>query len=78
MYFRGFYYRIHQDLDHNNTIKLHRNNAYNYKRMSYKNMNVERAPSFAIYSCTSNKREMRVKRKIVGLGFKEASTTFRV
>jgi len=34
-------------------------------------MNVERAPSFAIYSCTSNKREMRVKRKIVGLGFKE-------
>jgi hypothetical protein len=46
--------------------------------MSYKNTNLERTPSFTIYFCTSNKREMRVKKKIMGLGFREVGIAFRV
>jgi hypothetical protein len=35
-------------------------------------------PSFTIYYCIRNKMEMKMKKKIVGLGFREAGIAFRV
>jgi hypothetical protein len=41
-------------------------------------VNVKQAPSFTTDFCPSNERETRKKKKILSLGFREASDTFRV